>query len=144
MKMEELKETSAATPGEERLAARVAALERRSGRLRIANLLLAVAAGCFLLLGQDKPRERCVDSECFLLTTPMGQTAVRVGLNAGLPALELFDADGRPRARLGLEDGECPALELIDRDGRSRFAIRLYPDGSPHLELDGSPSSFGE
>lgn len=102
--------------GNEALAARVAALERRARVQRgAAAACLALVAGAALARGQG--------------ASPVPAAEVRAR------RFVLVGADGRPLAALEATADGAPRLSLVSADGIARAALALAADGSPSISL---------
>lgn len=125
------------------LAERVDRLETGNRRLkRICGGVIAVA-GLAFLLGQTAPLNPIIEAGGFILRDNAGNIRGdwRVA-DDDSTVLAMIDAEGKPRAGLGvLQDGET-VFSLHDREGMSRGHWRVFADGATALNLlekDGNP-----
>lgn len=113
-------------------------IERLESRLRV---LLWVCFFCFAgLIGTHaftgRFTGRTVRAQRFEIVDSQGRMRGFLGLNmAELPAVALYDAEGRSRAALNLmPGGEQPVLVFADAEGNALGRLGLTPKGAPFIE----------
>jgi len=96
------------------------ALAERLDRLEVENRWLKrIGGGAIVVL---------------LATIAMGMSAARTPRRATAEKFVLNDANGRPRATLGLGSDGAPALSLLDPQGNEQVLLRAANDGSSTLQ----------
>lgn len=74
--------------------------------------------------------------DAFALVDADGRVRARLGLDAdGAVSLDLADVDGMVRATLTVEPGGSAALKLADRAGTYRSTVGAWVDGSAGLDV---------
>ena len=73
--------------------------------------------------------------ESLVVRDPKGNLRVSLRGAGGKVGLDLWDAQGRRRAVLGLGTDGAPGLALYDQEQRVRAEVNLGPDGEPKLIL---------
>jgi len=148
-----------------RLIERLDKLERRHRKLQILMLLIVLAFGAVMLLGQAPPqvppnrtrpeggnvsqipRESRVRAEGFVLTDSKGnERASLVTDEGGSVFLVMFDKNGKPRADLQVNN-YGPSLNFYDPDARTRLAVGSTTLVASHVNISGvveknTPSSI--
>ncbi len=99
-------------------------------KARMPEVVLLVVAGLALAQGGAGAQE--VRAERFALVDPEGKLRAALGLLDGGPAMWLYDAAWKPRAKLALARSGEPHLDLCDAAGQSRMTLQLI-DGGPCL-----------
>lgn len=131
------------TPDLETLADRLAEVERKYARLRLACVLAACLIGVAAAIGRAWPASRSISAEQFVLCDSRGRTRAEFGVGEDEePRLVFLDAHGRSRAGLGMTQEALVGLSLTGKAGENRLVLAVRPDGSPQLILqdaDGKP-----
>jgi len=100
--------------------ATVDALAERLDRLELENRWLKRIGGGAMI--------------AMLAMIAMGMTAGRAPRRAAAEQFVLNDANGRPRATLGLGRDGAPALSMLDPQGQEQVLLRAGNDGSSSLQ----------
>lgn len=137
--------TASATP-ESVSTESFAILERR---VRAARLLALISLGlsCFLILamvmGDTDPTRSGDVAEGVVVKDAEGRERARFGVDShGMPGLFLYDELGQPRALLQVDRDSIPSLQMFDGKGAKRIGIGVQPAGAPIVNLfasDGEP-----
>jgi hypothetical protein len=69
--------------------------------------------------------------QALVVRDPKGNIRASLGHDGGKVGLDLWDAQGRRRATLGLGAEGAPGLAFYDQDQRVRAELNLGPDGEP-------------
>ena len=120
----------------EELSARLETVERQNRRMRAAGgaalLLAAAAAG----IGQAAPAEKTVEATRFVLLDGEGRTVSVWGAGEkGGPEISFLDADGKPRATLGLDGPDAPALRIRVPGKLGEVSVGCGPFGAPAVTV---------
>ena len=73
--------------------------------------------------------------QALVVRDPKGNIRASLGHTGGKVGLDLWDAQGRRRATLGLGAEGAPGLAFYDQDQRVRAELKLGPDGEPKFTL---------
>ncbi len=120
-------------PSLEALAQRLECVERVNRRLKRAGAAVAVGIVALLLMGQTLPKRRVVEAQEFVVKDDSGRVFARLGSQAGLPSLTLFDKNQTPRVTLDLAPDDGLHLSFVDKAGRLRAGIFTAQNGDPGI-----------
>jgi hypothetical protein len=140
---------SAGVPDVDALHARLATLERRTGRVTLcagaAGVLAVLAAALAGVVSRQASTARpsqSLEGRQIALRDSAGKLRALLGVRAdGSVALMLSDAAATPRIMMGVGVGpeSTPVLALSDNQGRLRAALAVAADGAASVGfLDGS------
>lgn len=115
------------------LAARLAHLERSHHRWRRLTAVALLALAAFALVGATTPAARTLELSTLKIVDGDGKLRVLLTPTSGLSFL---DAEGRPRAILGI-DAQGPGLMLYGEKGEGRATLSVNHDG-PGLIFTGA------
>jgi hypothetical protein len=121
-----------------RIFDRLEKLSRQHRRLKWLGALILGLLGGFLATQAymlSKPHPPGVAAEVLAVRDPNGNIRASLGNIGGKVGLDLWDAQGRRRAFLGLGADGTPGLLFYDQDQRVRAKLHLGPDGEPKLTL---------
>jgi hypothetical protein len=91
-----------------------------------------LAAQAYVLLRPHSPGPAV---QTLVVRDPKGNIRASLGQTGGNVGLELWDAQGRRRATLGLGAEGAPGLAFYDQQQKIRAELKLGPDGEPKLIL---------
>ena len=120
------------------VADRLEKLARQYRRLKwfgafIMGLLgVILATQAYVLFRPQSPGPAVQD---LVARDPKGNIRASLGHTGDKAGLDLWDAQGRRRATLGLGADGAPALAFYDQDQRVRAELKLGPDGEPKFTL---------
>jgi hypothetical protein len=124
-------------PAMDNVEARLAALESRCRRLRLALVGMGLALVLVVMVGAQKPTAPAsfttVNAQRFLVQDAEGRTRAALGMSydaEAKPVLYVFRADGKAPAFSLTLSGDRPTMVLSGRDG----------DGSAQAWIDGNGS----
>lgn len=118
------------------LIERVEKVEKQNRRLKQIGLGVAVLAGAVLLMGQARSN-RTIEAEKFVLKDANGRIRARLGMEADdRPTLALLDAKGFPLVSMGA--GESPFLILCKGSCENQVQLGAYSSDLFGLALYGN------
>jgi hypothetical protein len=82
-----------------------------------------------------RPHSPDLAEQALVVRDPNGNIRASLGHTGGKVGLDLWDAQGRRRATLGLGAEGTPGLAFYDQDQRVRAELNLGPDGEPKFTL---------
>lgn len=118
--------------------ARLEKLARQYRRLRLFGGLILGLFGVILATQAYvvfRPYLPGYAGEALMVRDPPGNIRASLRGAGDKVGLELWDAQGRRRATLGLGAGGAPGLAFYDQDQRVRAELNLGPDGEPKFTL---------
>ena len=118
-----------ATPVDEILEKRLAALERQNRWLKGIGFVGVTILAVGLLMGANKP-DKIVGAERFVVKDEKGITRAEFGMTDMGPSLLLRDEAGMTRVRLDLYDSRSAGLDLYDEKGNRRVCLSAFKEGS--------------
>jgi hypothetical protein len=117
---------------------RLEKLTRRYGRLKWLGALILGLLGV-ILANQAyvlfRPHSPAPAVQALVVRDQNGNILASLGKTGGNVGLDLWDAQGRRRATLGLGAEGVPGLAFYDRDQRVRAELNLGADGEPKFIL---------
>jgi hypothetical protein len=128
-------------PGRDANAAALDRLEKLARQYRrlkwIGALILGLfgvilAAQAYVLFWPHSPGSAV---QALVVRDSNGNIRASLGHTGGKAGLDLWDAQGRRRATLGLGADGAPGLAFYDQDQRVRAELKLGPDGEPKFTL---------
>jgi hypothetical protein len=128
-------------PGRDANAAvfeRLEKLARQYGRLKLFGALILGLLGVILATQAYvlfRPHSPDSAGEALVVRDLNGNIRASLGHTGDKVGLELWDAQGRRRATLGLGAEGDPGLAFYDQDQRGRAELSLGPDGEPKFTL---------
>ena len=119
------------------------------GALILGLLGVILATQAYVLFRPHSPDSAV---QALVVRDPKGNIRASLGHTGGKVGLDLWDAQGRRRATLGLGADGAPGLAFYDQDQRVRAELNLGPDGEPKftlrdqhgLEIQKEPKSPGD
>ena len=128
-------------PGRDANAAvfdRLEKLARQYRRLKLFGALILGLLGVILATQAYvlfRPHSPGSAVEALVVRDPNGNIRASLGDTGDKVGLDLWDAQGRRRATLGLGAEGAPGLAFYDQDQRVRAELNLGPDGEPKFTL---------
>jgi hypothetical protein len=117
---------------------RLEKLARQYRRLKVSGVLILGLLGVILATQAYvlfRPHAPGPAGEAFVVRDPKGNLRASLRDTGGKVGLDLWDAQGRRRATLGLGAEGAPGLAFYDQDQRVRAELNLGPDGEPKFTL---------
>jgi hypothetical protein len=117
---------------------RVENLARRYRRLKVSGVIILGLLGVILATQAYvlfRPQAPGSAGEALVVRDPKGNIRASLRDTGGKVGLDLWDAQGRRRATLGLGAEGAPGLTFYDQDQRVRAELNLGPDGDPKFTL---------
>jgi hypothetical protein len=124
-------------PGRDADAAVFDRLEKMARQYRRLKLFGALVLGLLgVILATQvyelfRPHSPGSVGEALVVRDPKGNIRASLRETGDKVGLDLYDAQGRRRATLGLRAGGASGLEFYDQDQRVRAGLNLGPDGEP-------------
>jgi hypothetical protein len=113
------------TPDWQTMVERLEGVERENRRLKARGVVALIGLAAVLLMGQAVPGRRDIEAQSFTLLDSTGKSQARLGMVAGGPALQLFDADGHGRAGISVRQDGTPWLSLFDGSGKGGVTLAV-------------------
>jgi hypothetical protein len=113
-------------------------LARRYRRLKVSGVIILGLLGVILATQAYvlfRPQAPGSAGEALVVRDPKGNIRASLRDTGGKVGLDLWDAQGRRRATLGLGAEGAPGLTFYDQDQRVRAELNLGPDGDPKFTL---------
>jgi hypothetical protein len=129
------------------VSARLEKLGRQNRRQKFYWALTLVLLGVILATQAYvlfRPHPHRLAGDALVVRDLNGRIRASLGTTDGKAGLDLWDAQGRRRASLGLASDGTPGLEFYDQDQRVRAELHLGADGEPQLTLRDKPSLQGK
>ena len=118
---------------------RLATLERKHSRLRLAAIAALTLATCSIHLPNAIVRRvlasgDSIEAQAFILRAAEGRERAALRLTRdGTPSLTLDDANETTRVSLAVDTASAGRLDLADETGKSRASFSATPHGAPFL-----------
>src|SRR3989339_674465 len=117
---------------------RLEKMARQYRRLKVSGVLILGLLGVILATQAYvlfRPQAPGPAGEALVVRDPKGNIRASLRDTGGKVGLDLWDAQGRRRATLGLGAEGAPGLAFYDQDQRVRAELNLGPDGEPKFTL---------
>ena len=117
---------------------RLEKLARQYRRLKVSGVIILGLLGVILatqVYVLFRPQAPGPAGEALVVRDPKGNIRASLRDTGGKVGLDLWDAQGRRRATLGLGAEGAPGLAFYDQDQRVRAELNLGPDGEPKFTL---------
>ncbi len=119
------------------LPARLATLERETGRLRALTLFLGLGL-LALLAWQLMPRGATLDARRIVLRDGSGRARAELGFREdGASMLRINNSAERARIMMFVRDDGAATFRMSDAQGQHRMALAIGTDGAPSLSMTG-------